>query len=77
MITLAQGEHSIIVPLTPDQWSSVFGKNGYAAKEEFYEALEDLGNIGMTFGGSCFFGHGVNVSGGPTMFILKEFVFLR
>ena len=30
-------------------------------------ALQD-GNVGMTFGGVCFAGHGVNISGGTARF---------
>ena len=76
-LLLIPGRHSITVPLTPDQWSSVSGKNGEFAHEEFYAALEDVGNIGMTFGGGCFFGHGVNVSGGQVMFAVREFAISR
>ena len=27
-----------------------------------------VGNVGMTFGGVCFAGHGVNISGGTARF---------
>ena len=59
--------------LTPDQWSSVYGKTGNydaTALAGFRDALANLGHIGMTFGGGCFFGHGVNVSGGTARFVL-------
>jgi hypothetical protein len=35
--------------------------------------LGDLQAIGMTFGGGCFAGHGLFVTGGTATFILKEF----
>ncbi len=76
-IRLAAGQHSINVPLTPDQWSSVLGKKGDAAPREFAAALEDVEYIGMTFGGGCFFGHGINVSGGEATFALKAFAVVR
>ncbi len=74
---LATGQHSITVPLTPDQWSSVLGKKGSAAPLEFAEALRGVDKVGMTFGGGCFFGHGVNVSGGEATFTLKDFAIAR
>jgi hypothetical protein len=73
-ILLAEGQHTITVPLTPDQWSSVFGRKGGAAGGEFANALREAERIGMTFGGGCFFGHGVNVSGGEATFTMKDFV---
>jgi hypothetical protein len=34
---------------------------------------ENVGNIGMTFGGGCFAGHGVNISGGTARFSLTSY----
>jgi hypothetical protein len=70
------GNITLTVPLTPDQWSSVYGKTGNddaAALAGFRDALQNLGNVGMTFGGGCFFGHGVNVSGGSARFALINY----
>ena len=39
----------------------------------FQDALGDLGHVGMTFGGGCFFGHGVNISGGTARFSLISY----
>ena len=63
-IELAEGQHTVAVPLKPNQWSSVFGKKGDSARTEFDAALGDVEHLGISFGGGCFFGHGVNVSGG-------------
>ena len=76
-IVLAAGSHTLTIPLTPGEWSSVFGKKGDAAPEEFSAALEDAGAIGLTFGGGCFFGHGVNVTGGEATFVLKGLAISR
>jgi hypothetical protein len=70
--TLAPGAAELVAPLNPAQWSSVLGKRGTdsaAATQGFEAALADLGNVGMTFGGGCFFGHGVFVTGGTARFI--------
>ena len=76
-LALRPGEQTVTVPKTPDQWSSVFGKKGEVAREDFSLALEDAENIGMTFGGGCFFGHGVNVTGGQATFAVTEFSISR
>ena len=70
--TLAQGAAKLVAPLNAAQWSSVLGKRGTdsaAATQGFEAAIADLGNVGMTFGGGCFFGHGVFVTGGTARFI--------
>jgi hypothetical protein len=59
-----------IVPLTPDQWSNVYGKNDAQA---FYAALENIGWIGLTCGGQYFWGHGVAMDSGSAKFILIDF----
>jgi hypothetical protein len=75
---LAPGSVTLNVPLTPDQWSSVNGKFGNYDTESlagFQTALQNIGQVGMTFGGGCFFGHGVNVSGGTARFVLTGYGF--
>jgi hypothetical protein len=70
------GNVTLTVPLAPDQWSSVYGKFGNsddASLAGFWDALANLDRVGMTFGGGCFFGHGVNVSGGSARFVLLEY----
>ena len=76
--TLASGTATLSVPLQPDQWSDTYGQEGDSSpttEKEFAEAIANVNFIGMTFGGGCFFGHGVNISGpGATaQFILKSF----
>jgi hypothetical protein len=73
---LAAGSPNLTAALTTDQWTSVFGKKGDydpAAKLGFVQVLQNLGNVGFVFGGGCFYGHGVNVSGGTARFALKEY----
>jgi hypothetical protein len=69
-IVLADGEYTMTVKLSPDQWTNVNGKRSAVG---FVETLKKIENIGLTFGGGCFFGHGVNVSGGTARFILIRF----
>jgi len=75
---LASGEAILSVPLTdPSQWSSVFGRTGdedSAALAGFRQAIANIGNVGFTFGGGCFYGHGVNVVNGTARFFAKSYV---
>ena len=74
--TLAAGAATITVPLTADAWSSVNGKIGNAdgpTKFAFDKALLNVSRFGVTFGGGCSFGHGINVSGGTATFAVTEY----
>jgi hypothetical protein len=68
------GTVTLTTPLTPDQWSDVNGLFGTANPAAFTAALQNVGKIGMTFGGGCFFGHSVWVSGGDARFTLTNYV---
>lgn len=73
---LAAGTGTISVPLTPDAWSSVNGKVGNAdgpTTFAFDKALLNVSRFGLTFGGGCSFGHGINVSGGAATFAVTEY----
>jgi hypothetical protein len=73
---LAPGSATLAVPLTPHQWSSVFGKLGNydaASLDGFRSSLKDVAQVGLVFGGGCFFGHGVSVSGGSATFIMTDY----
>lgn len=68
-------EIQLTVPLAPDQWSNVYGHFGnedatHAAG--FQDTLQHPERVGLAFGGGCFFGHGVNVSGGTAIFELQR-----
>lgn len=65
--------HNVNIPITPDRWSSVFGKFGTAAPVDLRDALLNLAGVGFTFGGGNAFGHGVYVTGGAARFELLDF----
>lgn len=74
--TLAPGTNVITVPLRPANWSSVNGKIGSENAETKYgfeKALLNVSRFGLTFGGGCSFGHGVNVTGGRAQFVLTDY----
>lgn len=61
------GTVTLIVPLTPDQWSSVYGGFGNAnaqAMAGFNATLATPMMLGVTFGGGGAFGHGVQIASG-------------
>jgi hypothetical protein len=70
---LKQGTFTVDVPLQPALWTSVFGKHGDTNPGAFAAAMADLGNIGVTFGGGCFFGHGVRILKGSAVFTMDRF----
>jgi hypothetical protein len=49
------------------------GKTGDRNPAECAEATANLGHAGVTFGGGCFYGHGVRVLNGRATFTLKRF----
>lgn len=74
---LREGMFGLDVPLTPDAWSSVYGKFGTTDADSmagWTQALGHVSAIGVTFGGGCFFGHGVNVVAGTgqAQFVLRD-----
>lgn len=75
-VALAAGTFTITVPLTPANWSSVFGAEGnasVAATAGFNGAIANLNNLGFTFGGGSFFGHGLNLTSGTATFTLTGY----
>jgi len=70
---LKAGSFTLTVPLAPAHWRSVSGKTGEANPRAFADALADLGRVGVTFGGGCFYGHGVRVLRGRAAFTMTRF----
>jgi hypothetical protein len=64
----------LTAPLTPDQWSDVNGQLGSSNPAAFADALSNVGAVGMTFGGGCFYGHGVYLDSGSATFVVTKFV---
>jgi hypothetical protein len=66
---LKSGSGELTVSLVDgSKWLSVFGERGNVSAAEsagFAAAKQYLGNIGLTFGGGCFKGHGVNLALAP------------
>ena len=75
-VKLQPGSFTLRVPLDPGQWSNVWGQVGDlddSTRAGFAHVLANISEMGFTFGGGFFFGHGVRVSGGSARFILTGF----
>ena len=67
---------TMAVALNPALWSSVFGQTGNLNSQTelgFSNALKHVRYLGLTFGGGCFYGHGVSVSGGTAQLTILAF----
>jgi hypothetical protein len=52
----------------PGQWSNVngqFGNQDLTTLAGYQDVINNLGNVGMTFGGGCFLGHAVEIEAQP------------
>ncbi len=72
---LAAGDHVLEVSFAADRWVSVMGKTSDVAPAMLNAALANLQTVGLTFGGGCFKGHGVNLrpGSGTAHFALQGF----
>ncbi len=68
--------NAVTVPLThdPSIWTSVYGDdNNQTSIDRFAHALAHVTDVGMTFGGGFYKGHGVNVMDGTANFALMSY----
>ena len=70
---LQNGMVTMSVPFDPANWTDVMGGRGTDNVIEFTKAIAAINEVGVTFGGGCFFGHGVGVSGGTAVFKITRF----
>jgi hypothetical protein len=69
-VGLAPGDFAVTVPFDASNWTSVFGHRDAA---QLVALLGHIRRIGMTFGGGCFYGHGVSVTGGTAYMTVTAF----
>ena len=72
-LSATTGEQTIYVPLTPDNWSGLYGERASDYPAQFAKSLCSINFIGATMGGGCFFGHGVSTQYGTAMFEVLEY----
>lgn len=73
--TLTNGSMTLTNPLSPATWSDYNGHAGdvTAYTAGFYAALSNVTDIGLSFGGGCFFENGVGTTDGSGTFTLNSF----
>jgi hypothetical protein len=69
-VTLRNGPFTLNIPVTKENWTNVDGGFDH---DGFDKLLENMGRVGFTFGGGCFFGYGVSVSAGKAKFYVTSF----
>jgi len=69
-IPLTNGSFTLNIAVVGGNWTNV---DGGFNKDGFDNLLKNMGNVGFTLGGGCFFGRGVSVSGGEAKFYLNSF----
>jgi hypothetical protein len=71
-VVLAEGTTALLGDLNdPSTWISVYGKSGRDYPQQFRDAVANMGAKGFTFGGGCFYGHGVFVTPGSGSAVFK------
>lgn len=61
---------TVSCPLVSASWTSVYGKTD---PTDFAAALQNLQSVGLTFGGSDGWGHGVNLTSGTAQFQMLNY----
>ncbi len=74
-ITSSDGSQSatLSVLVDPTQWSDWNGQSGTTVPDAFGAAAADVQDIGVSFGGGCFFENGVTSADGSGTFALSSF----
>src|SRR4051794_33564919 len=70
---LTDGSLTVTAQVLPAEWSDWNGQNGVTVPAEFAKAAGDVGSIGLSFGGGCFFENGVGTTTGTGTLTLDSF----
>jgi hypothetical protein len=66
------GTVTITAPLSGAYWSNVRGQTGLQQPAGFKAALTTPMRVGVTVGGGCFYGHGVNTTSGVSQLSMVQ-----
>jgi hypothetical protein len=61
---------TVVAPIVQGRWTNVYGEFDPVG---FDEAMTHPGFVGLTFGGGCFYGHGVWLQAGASRMIVRDF----
>lgn len=70
---LANGQFTITANVEPSEWSDWNGQNGSTVPTGFAAAASKVTDIGLSFGGGCFFENGVGTTNGSGTLTLASF----
>lgn len=69
-VNLVNGQLQLVAPIDGDRWSNVNGQKNAAGLQAL---INDIANVGFTFGGQSFAGHGIYCPVGMRAFKLIEY----
>lgn len=72
-VTLANGNFTITAKVEPDEWSDWNGQFGNTVSDGFAAAASNVTEVGLSFGGGCFFENGVGTTDGSGTLTLNSF----
>jgi hypothetical protein len=64
---------TLTVPVATGNWSDWNGEPDSTVSAAFAQAVTNVGQIGLSFGGGCFFANGVGLSAGSASFVLTSY----
>jgi hypothetical protein len=64
---------TVTVPVATGNWSDYIGEADSTVSGAFAQAITNVGQIGLSFGGGCFFANGVGLSAGSASFLLTSY----
>ena len=64
---------TLAVPVATGNWSDWNGEADSTVVAAFAQAVTNVGQIGLSFGGGCFFANGVGLSAGTASFLLTSY----
>jgi len=73
-VEIVDGVWTASTPIALGFWSSVYGTWNQDYPAQWAHALARPSSMGMTFGGGCFFGHGVYMRTGTARVILTSYI---
>ena len=59
--------------MDPSKWSDYYGQFGSTVPADFAKAVANVTEIGVSFGGGCFYENGVGTTDGSGTFTLNTF----
>ncbi len=72
-VVLQNGTFTVTAPVAPNAWSDWNGQQGSTVPDGFRAAASNVTEIGLSFGGGCFFENGVGTTDGSGTLTLNSY----